>query len=228
MCDHSETEDDISTGDTICTICAMVVDKIYMAQSSFVEFSKDKPMDEWRTFYKNTCEAAAINEGIVDEACQYLKTLCLDESCKKIKKKHLAAFALYEITLRNEMGREPHEIAYFCDVPSSKLLEVEKCVHFKSLVDKSEFYIQRYAYYLDLSYCDVKMIKGIMFNMYGNGAVRPKNLAAAVTYLYCNQKKMRKTMKNICQVFGSSITSVGKIIRDLKPKYAESIDLLYS
>jgi transcription initiation factor TFIIIB Brf1 subunit/transcription initiation factor TFIIB len=64
--------------------------------------------------------------------------------------------------------------------------------------------------------------------MYGLGNVRPQTVVALVIYLFCKEKEINMTIKQICEVCFASATNIYKLARNVKEPYRNKITLLYT
>jgi transcription initiation factor TFIIIB Brf1 subunit/transcription initiation factor TFIIB len=140
----------------------------------------------------------------------------------------MASYALYETLSRNQISRTVQEIEFFTNCKSSKLWAVESALNIKETLNHPLDYVERFCRLLDFKYHDIKIINGIVGNMFGWGGVRPQCVVAVVIFLYCKETKNKLSLVKICEICDVSSTNIYAIIRRMKAQYREKVTLLYT
>lgn len=230
-CTHSETIDDDREGECVCLQCGLVLEKIYQTQkyeaTPFVDSQNDT--SEINKFLQDVGAHANIPQSLLQYAeCYFQKIKKQLDGMKKFKDKEMASYALLETLSRHKVPRPAQEISFFTTTETTKLFAVETALNIRETLSHPLDYSDRFCALLGLSFWDSKMIKGIVFNMFGLGNVRPQTVVALVIYLYCIEKNISMSLTEICEVCSVSSTNIYKLSRNLKEPYKSKISLLYT
>jgi len=210
-----------------------VLEQLFLHQAGTNKWEGGMETEFYKTylFLKDICANGFMPNYLVSYAFSYFKKLRNDAAIKrrKFKDDAVAAFALYETMSRHEIPRTVNEIEYVTGVPSNQLFSIEGCLHFSDTLNNPQDFVERYCSQLaNITYFDIKIIKGIVGNMYGMGDVRPNTIVAAIIYLYCKEVDLKQSIKTICEVCGVSSYNVYKIVRNLRSDFSHQISLLYT
>ena len=229
-CPHSKTIDDDREGQCVCLQCGKVLDQIFQAQSNEgVPFHDEENNANINSFLLDVGAHAEIPLSILKYAECYFQVIKKQlQEKKKFKDKELASYALYETLHRHKIPRPMPEITYFCDVNPVKLFAIETALNIKETLCHPLEYSDRFCTLLGLSFWDSKIIKGIVFNMFGFGNVRPQSVVAVVVYLYCKEKEINIPLSQICETCSVSSTNIYKLARKVGEPYNSKITLMYT
>lgn len=230
-CAHRQTIDDDREGNSVCLECGLVLEPIYQplwqeaADLSIVERN-----DPIRTFLLDVAAHAEIPQSIVEYSMSYYNKIKrqLQNHQPKFSEQVLASYALYETLSRNNISRSVQEIEFFTSCKATKLWSVESALNLKETLNHPLDYVERFCNALEIKYQDVKIIKGIVGNMFGLGGIRPQCVVAVVIYLYHKETKNKLPLLKICEICNVSSTNIYAIIRRMKKQYAGKITLLYT
>lgn len=84
-------------------------------------------------------------------------------------------------------------------------------------------YVERFACALSLSFSQISIVKHLLQNMFGWGALRPHSAVAAAIFLYSNHMKHKLDRKKICEACGVSYANVYRIIRKVDKEYVKQL-----
>jgi transcription initiation factor TFIIIB Brf1 subunit/transcription initiation factor TFIIB len=232
-CPHSQTVDDDREGECICLLCGLVLEPLYQSQRNegacFTEREND--IQEIHNFLQDVGAHANIPQSLIcytEDYFRIIKKQLTGEKKKKFVDRDLASYALLETLCRHKVPRTVQEISYFTATETSKLFAVETALNIREVLGHPQEYSDRFCALLGLSFWDSKQIRGIVFNMFGLGNVRPQTVVALVVFLYCKEKKINIPLKLICEVCSVSSTNINKLARDVKEPYNSNISLLYT
>ena len=238
-CPHKSTIDDDRDGVSICTDCGKIVEQILYPYTN-----SNYAMDNYSTQHSNiyyhieeACNIGNLPDCLIEYTEEWYKrlkyhlTTIADKQMQKIKDKDLASYALADSLYIFETPRTLQEIESYTETSVEILCSIQKLMQNKSSIDSADdptLYADRYCANLNLSFHHIKMIKGIIRNMFGLGHLCPNTIVATVIYLYQKEQKLGIKLKDICEACIVSPGNIHKIIRGLQPKYKENISLLYT
>lgn len=236
MCDHIEVFDDHHQGESICTHCGLVLDKLYVGEVGGWGGEEESKYLHKRTknekmldFIKDICANALLPNNIVTPAYNTCRKTKREFGQKKFSDEALAAFSVYNTLHELETPRTPDEIERFSGVSVGKMFEIAGHLNTVKISNDPTRYVDQYCSQLDLEYYDTNIIRVIVGNMFGMGNVRSNSLIATVIRLYCVEKQRKKVkLYQICRVCRVSPASVHRIISLLDEKYVKKITLLYT
>ena len=231
-CNHTRTVDDYNTGDTVCTECGLCLNGIFL--SSYDHSKQSQPVANCaliRDFIADVCVRASIPEFLIDYSVWVYKTLLPQLAQTKYassrKNNMVAAFAIYESSIRHQVPRSTQEISFFSGVPSTDLWAIERALHDNTSDAPPSQYVERFCQWLGIQYFPHQtIIKEIVDNLYGMRDSRSNCIVATVIHLYCVEHGLNHTLKKICETCAVSGTSVQKLIRKIDYKYVSRISLL--
>lgn len=236
VCPHQQTVDDDREGSCVCLQCGLVLEAIYQQpwrqeeRDSSEVFSSSGQSDQIKTFLLDVAAHAEISACIVEYTYTYFKKIKrqLENHTPKFTERVLASYALYETLSRNKFSRTVQEISFFTTCSLSKLWAVESALNLKETLNHPLDYVERFCSLLDIKYHEMKIIRGIVGNMFGWGGIRPQCVVAVVIHLYCKETKNKLPLLRICEVCDVSSTNIYAIIRKMKKMYSGKITLLYT
>ena len=220
----------------MCLLCGLVLEVIYQnawrrggggRKASFTNDSASEPMLH---FLLDVAAHAEIPQCIVQQAFSYFKKIKmqLEKQVPKFTDSVLASYSLYETLSRNSVSRSVQEIEFFTNCKLAKLWAVESALNLKETLNHPLDYVERFCALLEIEFHQMKIIRGIVGNMYGLGAIRPQCVVAVVIYLYCKEIKRKMSLVRLCEVCDVSSTNMYAIIRRMKKMYSGKISLLYT
>jgi transcription initiation factor TFIIIB Brf1 subunit/transcription initiation factor TFIIB len=231
-CPHTETIDDDQQGECICLQCGLVLEPVYQTQVNETRHFNDPENDmrEIDEFLKDVGEHAGIPLSIINYTEWYFQKIKKQLLAKKkFKDKDIASYALYETLCRHKIPRTVQEIIYFTSTTAKQMFAIESELNIKETLNHPLDYCDRFCSLLGIDFWDGKIIKGIVFNMFGLGNVRPQSVVALVVYLYCKEKKLEITLTDICEVCSVSASNIYKLVREnVREPYRSQITLLYT
>ncbi len=181
-------------------------------------------------FLLDVAAQAHIPQFIVDRSGTYFKKIKVQLAKKKIvfKDTAIASYALYETLSINNIPRTAREIEVYTQCEKSTLWAIESALNLRDTLNHPLDYVERFCTLLYLDFHEMKIIKGIVFNMFGFGAIRPQCVVAVVIYLFCKENKRKISLTQICEVCDVSTTNIYAITRKMDKRYVEKISLLYT
>jgi transcription initiation factor TFIIIB Brf1 subunit/transcription initiation factor TFIIB len=231
-CNHSQTVDDEKEGTCVCTECGLVLEQLmFHSAVSKGEWSESHKFYDVLLFLKDVCANACLPEYVISYAYSYFEKLKVDPKINPhiYNNNTVAAYALYETLSRHEIPLMVNEVEYFTGIPAQKIFNLEGCLYFSDTLNNPQDFVERYCVLMgNLTYYDIKIIKGIAGNMYGMGDIRPNTIVAALIYLYSKEVNIKQDMKTICEICCVSSGNVYKIIRSLRQDFSNKISLLYT
>jgi transcription initiation factor TFIIIB Brf1 subunit/transcription initiation factor TFIIB len=181
-------------------------------------------------FLLDVAAHAEIQKCFVQQTFSYFNKIKrkLEKRTPKFPDRVLASYALYETLSRNGVSRSVQEIEFFTSCNLTKLWAVESALNLKDTLCHPLDYVERFCTQLSIKFHEMKVIRGIVGNMFGLGGIRPQCVVAVVIYLYCREIKRKMSLATICAVCDVSSTNIYAIIRKMKKTYAGKISLLYT
>lgn len=201
-CNHSDEILDTTSGDYICTLCGLVLDRVYQASSNLKREDEYTLTDNVR--YNFVAEilsklnlprslspviCSRIGEGRVKDSdiCQVIYDMLIEEKIP---------FTLKEITSVSGVPqtkiKPPTQNSSICIIEEKKILE-------------------RCCSKLGLSYKDYTLIKRSLNNEMSGFS--PSTVIAAQIYKYCKRRQIKLKLKLITEVVGVSNMSVHRYLR---------------
>jgi len=222
-CSHSNTVDNYSDGDQVCTDCGLVLEQLYT--NAAFPISEKKPMIN--NFIADVCMNACIAQSVSDYAISYFETL------KKIlgskyKDEAIAAYAIYEALNRQEVPRTAQEIEHFTGVKLKKLFKIEASLSLPDTLNENPSdYVTRYCALLALDYSAQTVIQTMVKELQDTlGNLKCNCLVAVIIHLYCRYHDKKISLKSICNICCISATSVHRVVRKLKSREISSHPLI--
>jgi len=211
-CVHDDRE-----GTVVCTLCAHVIDQLYMFDNSLKE-ARDTSNEN----ITNICINFNIADSIRHRCNVIFQRTCAISKSWKFPTNVLVAYSIYYGLLEHSISRSPQEIFCMTGVPLSQIFEVEKTLTPQVLVIPLSpvTYIERFAVQCGLNFKDTQNIirsyKNVSctsehFDNYG-----PPTIAAAFIVLYCKEKKITFTIKNIAKICLVSASSIYRVVKKMK------------
>jgi transcription initiation factor TFIIIB Brf1 subunit/transcription initiation factor TFIIB len=164
-----------------------------------------------------------LNDCIIEESFTNFEKLVLSLKSLNLKRKEIAAYALYEILLKNGVGKTVEEVSFYTEVPVKALWRIE--AHIKcNYVDCASNYLEKFCYFNNLSRRDAAQIRKLLdssnpenFELLDvvEGCHSP-NIAGALIFLHCEKIECSKSMKSICEVCNISVSSVQQIVKKIR------------
>ena len=221
MCLHSETIDDYSTGDVVCVICGLVLDKVFLS-------SKKKTADLLNFFEENAVNEKRKDNNLRENVMDFLSRANVHPSFLE----HIMKNVEFLVSRFSHFPRIMI-IASACFVCLAKTEYPVALTKFESMAcknrrDKKNLYrmvvsLKEPSIYpnlsshvadnmlqgLELSFCDIQSIKSNIeilkckFCTYS-----PLTVVAAHTLLYSKGRRQLTTLSKICLHIGVSKTSV--------------------
>lgn len=228
---HRQTIDDDREGHSVCIQCGLVLQPIYQHSASVVFFpAAYKQQDPVLNFLLDVAAHAEIQRFIIDSSLSYFHKIKiqLQEHKPRFTDLVLASYALYETLSRNHISRTAQEIEFFTQIKLAKLWAVESALNLKDTLNHPLDYVERFCSLLDIEFHEMKIIRGIVGNMFGLGGIRPQCVVAVVIYLRCKETKQKMSLVKICEACDVSSTNIYAIVRKMKKQYSEKISLLYT
>jgi transcription initiation factor TFIIIB Brf1 subunit/transcription initiation factor TFIIB len=215
-------------GECVCTGCGLVLERLYKQSDVATAGKLNDEHAKIISFLKDICSNACMPEAVTIWTMNYYYQLLKEKALKNFKKIELASYALYEILSRNKIPRTAKEIEYFTGTQIQILWKIENCLHFSETLNNPQDFVDRYCSLLNIPFYNIRIIKGIVGNMYGMGDIRPNCVVAAVIYLYYKEINEKMSMQTVCEVCCVSTGNMYKIIRNLRKDFVEKISLFYS
>lgn len=231
-CKHQQTVDDDREGYSVCVLCALVLEPIYQ-QDGREKFSKtivkavESPII---SFLLDVAAHAHIPQFIIDYSISYWKKIKiqLKGHRPRITDRTLASYALYETLCRNNLPRTVQEIECITLCKRAKLFAVESALNLQDAANHPLDYVERFCSLLDIDFYEMKIIRGIVGNMFGLGGIRPQCVVAVVIFLHCKETNKDLQITKICEVCDVSSTNIYAIVRKMKKMYSNNVSLLYT
>jgi transcription initiation factor TFIIIB Brf1 subunit/transcription initiation factor TFIIB len=238
-CLHQQTIIDDREGDSVCLLCGLVLEVVYQQEWRWdrggggggeAYSPYENASDPTFNFLLDVAAHAEIQKCIVQQTFSYFKKIKikLEQRTPKFPDRVLASYALYETLSRNNVSRSVQEIEFFTNCNLAKLWAVESALNLKDTLCHPLDYVERFCSQLSIKFTEMKVIKGIVGNMFGLGGIRPQCVVAVVIYLYCREIKHKLALAKICEVCDVSSTNIYAIIRKMKSMYTGKISLLYT
>lgn len=241
LCNHSETIDDYSTGDCICTKCGTVIGERMPIFDN--QYSRDEnEFQKCNVFVRNTenleCKKLEYllnitgNAGLPDKYA--FKALSLYEnrsksmSTRNRANKVLLTCSLY-LTLSMEKSfftlKELSAFTEYCPRTLAKGLKQLKL----SALDKMTYpqggsVVERICGKLEINPVHIQKLKYLVeeFQIISCSSVTPQTMAASFIYLYCKSRKL-VDINLVCKISGSSTTSINRFLRENHKEISNSI-----
>ena len=235
-CSHTQRIDDDHTGTEVCTECGLVLDTIYYAPSYYNKTSCEPRLNETlqnaREKARDICAILLIeSEVIIGDAVHLYEELAKKNSIKRIKKRSLLAFCIWEALNRNDSPRSPQDIACAADIPAKDIRDVENTFDVKNTYCSPSSYVNRICACLHLSHNIRVGVSEIVSALYMFGSYRPENVIAACILLFVEEKRKRSqssfhpeiTVKYLCSKLGTSSSTVSKLLKRIDPKIISNV-----
>lgn len=218
MCEHTTTF--ISPErEVVCSECCRVL------ETSLGNEISDYRIDEVQEFHlrEELLDVFALGHfpmGIFDLVMFHFSRRLESEKFRNFKKKEVLCFALYETLIREKISRSPGEIASYFDIPIGKLWSMERLLNDFSNVSYAEM-IERFCAALRVPYkyqSDV-MRKVLEFEVVS--CSQPQTLIASAIFkiIQNTTSGLNTSLKDICQVCGTSTAAVRTVLRYVKLSY---------
>lgn len=227
-CLHSNTVEDVSIGEIICTDCALVIDRVYYHNEVTASTSS----------YCNDILNANVRNFLLDLADRFhLSSISNCENRIRQMQKHfrengvratekcIAAFALYKELSASSVTLE--DVAYRADIPVKNLWKLERTLQQHNQqrplevkdVDVPEKYMTTLCYHLNIpkvtAMSAIKKWQEIIKEQEQIWAsCRPRNVAISFLCLFLNMKPRNVAKKCVC-----SLNSIRRITKMLIPLF---------
>lgn len=219
-CQHLSQVDDYGTGDTICTECGLVLDRLL----SPIEIKGHPQIDRLKrqAFFDDICDSNMMNPGVAKRAMLEYETLVLRPAAAKIKEKKLKAYALYAATVKEGAARDPEEVAVYAEVDKSDLCKIETLFPLPLKLQKATRYLARFCYYHGITYKQQKEIEALYDVITTVDGYHAKTVTASLILLYCQEQQKYsglfthvtgKSVADTCHVSTSAIDQCMRAIR---------------
>ena len=218
-CRHSQTVDDYTTGDCICSECGLVVENI-LSPASFQASTKISACQfRISEFLKDICANMQIADCVISHAVDRYNMI--EKQLRKEKKGEkwhhiMAAYSLYETLDKLKIKKAPHEIALYSGISVKELFALQASGIIPLMQNDPTSYVDRYCAYLNLEYSHAFLIKEIVQKLDITGSYTSNCIVAVSIYLYCREKGIKKSLKEICETCTISPSNVHKVIRKIK------------
>lgn len=221
-CPHKESV--ISDGTEVCIDCAKVVDSRVLTHFQQNEIAKitDVSLD----FLIDVCSRGHVPRAILEYTLILKKEFKAQLHKNKINENDLTMFSLYEALIRHKIPRRTEEIYSISGVTPSTLCAIQRQLSMNDIEMPNpalaEDYISRFCSLLNIGYFASSEIKNLLAKVYSElGHVRAHCLAAFVIYVYCREKKIKRSTKIICEMCGASSAVIYKLYNSYKCKKIE-------
>ena len=240
MCLHNDTIDDYSTGDVVCLICGLVLDKLFLSRESnnqsFVNLTKDEP-------FNKTNRENNLHESVSDFLTRTnIHASYLDDILKNVKQL-LLRFSHFPISLIIasacfvSLAKTEHPVALtkfesmVCESKRDKknLFKMIVSIHEPSIYPNLSVHVANGMLQgLPLSYSDVESIKKNIKELKCEFCTySPMTVIASHTLLYIKSKNQSTSLSEICLHIGVSKTSVYSFINKQRHICVKSWDNVY-
>ena len=235
-CNHMRTVEDHNTGDTVCTACGLCIGPVFAP--SYRDAIRSGPVHSTDNSYirdliLDICEHLDMPTSQADYACWIYKTIIPQLFGSKWSNARwsttVAAYAVFESSVRHQSPRTPQEVSFFAGVTTTDLWAVERSL--SSNVDdaKPSEYVSRYCDWLGLRHFPYQSaIKEIVDNMYGMRDSRSSCIVACVIFLFSKEHDLKLSMKTVCETCAVSASSVQNLMKKMSPRHIKQISLLSS
>lgn len=241
-CTHSETVDDDHTGECVCTQCGLVLGPVYQDELPkhdvedswcFQNFQNGSRSESVRDILQDLCSHAEIPRCIMEYAENYFKQIktkiSKNKTGKKFRDKDLVCYALQETLGRHEINHIADELPYFAGVKLSIQFQIESALGITTSLCNPLDYCERFCNLLEMSYLEMKIIRGILFHLQVMlSSHRPQSVVALAIYLYCLETKNQSlSLLKICEICRVSSKNIEKLKTNLGEPYISNISILY-
>ena len=215
-CDHQNIFDDVSTGDSVCTDCGLVLDQIYLPKTetrilNSKESNGHVPDPEIVDVVDRMCGKCNIdNENIkrnIFLKLQNCKHACLESS---------VLMCIYTALIESKVPRPLNHLCALTNVDMSKVRLYLK--------DKDSFYrpslmCEYFLHSLNLSYKDVEEIKASVKLFENKSVFSQKTLIASCTYIFLRKNKRdshkRITKLQLAKQLGISAMAIYRCVKKI-------------
>ena len=241
-CDHDEESriDDEVTGDEICTLCGLVMGRLYTyptlaAATSQVDSPAVAPVAgpivSWKgnrspaadaSIFTDTCHLFELGDGAAAEAAEQCKYLSkrLMQARVKYQRHILELYSIYHTMVKRQSSWSLTNYAARVAIHPKKLWKLEVQVRklgflFEEEDDAPANYVDSICYHLGLDRLAAAKARDYLSRAVDDDATtgcRPRNIAAATIFHVCG-KEYGISLKKICNVTQCNASSISRLAR---------------
>ena len=215
-CDHRNFFDDVSTGDSVCTDCGLVLDQIYLPKIKTSSlFSKERNQHNPDPEIVDTVDRMCDKCNIDDENIKRNIFLKL-QNCKHACLESSVLMCIYTALIESEVPRPLKDLCALTNVDMSKARLYLK--------DKDSFYrpnlmCEYFLHSLNLSYKDVEEIKASVKLLENRFVFSQKTLIASCAYIFLRKSKhdshKRITKSQLAKQLGISAMAIYRCVKKI-------------
>ena len=221
-CDHQRTVDDVSTGDSVCTDCGLVLGQIYLPQIKTrhldsTETNRYVPNPDIMDTVDRMCGKCNINdENIKRNILLKLQNFESEMNGKHACPESSILMCIYMALIESKVPRPLNHLCSLTNVSMSKVRLYLK--------DKDSFYrpnlmCEYFLHSLNLSYKDVEEIRALVKLFENKFVFSQKTLIASCAYIFLRKSKhdshKRITKSQLAKQLGISAMAIYRCVKKI-------------
>ena len=221
-CDHQRTVDDVSTGDSVCTDCGLVLEQIYLPRTKThlpdsTETNRFVPDPEITDTVDRMCGKCNIE----DENIKRKILLKLQNLENKMNGKHrcLESSVLMSIYMTLIESEVPRPLNHLCALTNVNMSKVRLYLKDKDSFYRPNLMCEYFLHSLNLSYKDVEEIKAMVKLFENKFVFSQKTLIASCAYIFLRKSKddshKRITKSQLAKQLGISAMAIYRCIKKI-------------
>ena len=223
-CDHQRTFDDVSTGDSVCTDCGLVLDQIYLPKTKtrLVDFlaERNRPVPP-KPEIADTVDRMCGKCNIDDENIKRKILFKLQNFENKMNGKHgcLESSVLMCIYIALIESKVPRPLNHLCALTNVDMSKVRLYLKDKDSFYRPNLMCEYFLHSLNLSYKDVEEIKAAVKLIENKFVFSQKTLIASCAYIFLrksnNDSHKRITKSQLAKQLGISAMAIYRCVKKI-------------
>lgn len=233
-CDHQRAVDDVVSGDSVCTDCGLVLDKIYLSETKNTFLDQEAVMNR-RTFNGNSIIAGYDCIDIIERMCNKcwiddnaIKNLIFEKWQKIQKKTEIckykgfcpeSAILVCIYTALIESG-VPRPLSHLCGQTNVDMRNAWRYLKANDSFYRPHLMCEYLLHPLELPFKDVEAIRAMVKHFETRFVFAQKTLITSCAYIFLSKKenstKPQTSISQLAKQLGTSSMAVYRCVKKLK------------